>query len=317
MTLRRHLLGISTLDRAEIEELLSLASRFAEVCRRPIPRVPALRGRSAALMFFENSTRTRLSFERAAKALSAETLSFGVSGSSMSKGESLVDTAATVAEMGAEVLIIRHEQAGVPWLVARELDVSVINAGDGCHEHPTQALADCMSLLEERSRRGETARGLQGLRVGIVGDVEHSRVARSDALAFRALGAEVTLVGPPTLMPRDVSLWGTDVAWDLDELLGELDVVYLLRLQLERLDRRRLGPLDDYIDAFSLTKERLRRMKEGAVVMHPGPINRGVEISDEAADGISSRILDQVRNGIPVRMAALWWAFGVPGKAQA
>ena len=301
--LGRHLLGIDGLGRSDLEEILDLTDAFAEIGRRPIPRVPALRGRTVATLFFENSTRTRMSFETAARRLSADTVAFSAGTSSLSKGESIRDTVEVVASYGADVLVVRHAMAGTAHRVAEWTDLSVVNAGDGCHEHPTQALLDCYTV---RERRGS----LDGMRIAIVGDVSHSRVARSDVLAFTTLGAEVVLVAPATLLPPAIEGWPVTVAHELDPLLGDLDAPYLLRLQRERLPEGLLPSLREYAADFCLTAGRVARMRSDALVLHPGPTNRGVEISAEAAADHRSVILDQVVNGVSVRMAVLFLLLG-------
>ena len=301
--LGRHLLGIDGLGRSDLEEILDLTDAFAEIGRRPIPRVPALRGRTVATLFFENSTRTRMSFETAARRLSADTVAFSASTSSLSKGESIRDTVEVVASYGADVLVVRHAMAGTAHRVAEWTDLSVVNAGDGCHEHPTQALLDCYTV---RERRGS----LDGMRIAIVGDVSHSRVARSDVLAFTTLGAEVVLVAPATLLPPAIEGWPVTVAHELDPLLGDLDAIYLLRLQRERITEGLIPSLREYAADFCLTAGRVARMRSDALVLHPGPTNRGVEISAEAAADHRSVILDQVVNGVSVRMAVLFLLLG-------
>jgi aspartate carbamoyltransferase catalytic subunit len=301
--LGRHLLGIDGLGRSDLEEILDLTDAFAEIGRRPIPRVPALRGRTVATLFFENSTRTRMSFETAARRLSADTVAFSSDTSSLSKGESIRDTVEVVASYGADVLVVRHAMAGTAHRVAEWTDLSVVNAGDGCHEHPTQALLDCYTL---RERRGS----LDGMRIAIVGDVSHSRVARSDVLAFTTLGAEVVLVAPATLLPPAIEGWPVTVAHELDPLLGDLDAIYLLRLQRERITEGLIPSLREYAADFCLTAGRVARMRSDALVLHPGPTNRGVEISAEAAADHRSVILDQVVNGVSVRMAVLFLLLG-------
>ncbi len=301
--LGRHLLGIDGLGRSDLEEILDLTDAFAEIGRRPIPRVPALRGRTVATLFFENSTRTRMSFETAARRLSADTVAFSAGTSSLSKGESIRDTVEVVASYGADVLVVRHAMAGTAHRVAEWTDLSVVNAGDGCHEHPTQALLDCYTL---RERRGS----LDGMRIAIVGDVSHSRVARSDVLAFTTLGAEVVLVAPATLLPPAIEGWPVTVAHELDPLLGDLDAIYLLRLQRERITEGLIPSLREYAADFCLTAGRVARMRSDALVLHPGPTNRGVEISAEAAADHRSVILDQVVNGVSVRMAVLFLLLG-------
>ncbi len=307
----RHLLGIAELDRAGIEEILDSAESFLEVTQREIAKVPALRGRTVASVFYEDSTRTRLSFEGAAKRLSADTLTFSLKASSVSKGESLRDTAKTIEGMGADAMVVRHPSAGAPHRVATWVDAAVVNAGDGWHEHPTQALVDAFTL---RRRLGPD---LDGVHVGIVGDVNHSRVARSNTLALAALGARVTLVGPATLMPPSLEGWPVESSPDLDAVLGDLDVVYLLRLQRERQGEALFPSLREYTSRWGLTAERAARLSADAVVMHPGPMNRGIEIAHGVADGPASLVGEQVANGIAVRMAVLYRALGSTEEAAA
>ncbi|MGH8928960.1 MAG: aspartate carbamoyltransferase catalytic subunit [Acidimicrobiia bacterium] len=295
----RHLLSIGDLDRSQIEELLDLADQFSEVLARDIPKVPALRGMTVANLFFEPSTRTRLSFERAAKALSADVMTFAPGTSSVTKGESLKDTSLTVTAMGADVLVVRHEATGAAARVAAWVDRPVINGGDGAHQHPTQALLDALTI---RRRFGK----LEGLRIGIVGDIRNSRVARSDIEAFTSLGAAVTMIAPPTLLPQDPSAFSAAVSHSLDDLLGELDIVYLLRIQLERGSGPVFPSLQEYVQRFGIDRRRLDALPPESVIMHPGPMNRGIEISPEVADHPRSLILDQVTNGVAVRMAVLF-----------
>ncbi len=299
----KHLLSITDLGVDGIEDLLRLTDSFVEVSERAIPKVPALRGKTVVSLFYEDSTRTRLSFETAAKRLSADTMNFSVGTSSVKKGESLRDTVLTIEAMGVDCIVVRHASAGVPWQVAAWVDASVINAGDGWHEHPTQALLDCYTI---RRHRG----GLDGGRVAIVGDIKHSRVARSDVLAFTALGADVTLVAPPTLLPPSLEGWPVTVSHDLDAVLPKCDVVYVLRMQRERQTEALLPSLREYTARFGLTPRRADLLDADAIVMHPGPMNRGVEISAEVADLPRSVIVDQVRNGVAVRMAILYWLLG-------
>jgi aspartate carbamoyltransferase catalytic subunit len=301
----KHLLSIADLTAADIDQLLRLTDSFAEVSRRTIPKVPALRGKNVVWLFYEDSTRTRLSFEQAAKRLSADTMTFSVGSSSVKKGESLRDTVLTIEAMGVDAVVVRHGSAGVPWQIARWLEdrVSVVNAGDGWHEHPTQALLDCYTIREERG-------SLSGLHIGIIGDVKHSRVARSDVLAYTALGADVTLVAPPTLLPPSLAGWPVRVSHDLDAVLPSLDVAYLLRMQRERMSEHLVPSLREYTSRWGLTARRVDTMRDDALVMHPGPMNRGVEISAEVADLPRSVIIDQVRNGVAVRMAVLYLLLG-------
>ncbi len=314
MTSTPHLLSIADLGPEGIEDVLRLTDNFVEVSERAIPRVPALRGKTVVSLFFEDSTRTRLSFETAAKRLSADTMTFSVSTSSLNKGESLRDTVETIEAMGVDALVVRHGAAGVPCQVAAwTRGPSVINAGDGWHEHPTQALLDCYTIRQQRARRQSLparAGALDGLRIAIVGDVRHSRVARSDVLAFTALGAGVTLVAPPTLLPPSLAGWPVEVSHDLDALLPKLDVVYLLRLQRERMQEALLPSLREYTSLYGLTRQRARLLPDGALIMHPGPVNRGVEIAAEVADSPNSVITQQVANGVAVRMAVLYLLLG-------
>jgi aspartate carbamoyltransferase catalytic subunit len=304
----RDLLSIADLGREGIVDVLKLADSFVEVSEREIPKVPALRGKTVATVFFESSTRTRLSFETAAKRLSADTMTFTAATSSLSKGESLRDTVETLDAMGVDAMIVRHACAGAPKQVARWVRAAVVNAGDGQHEHPTQALLDCFTLREALASRAgvEPADDLSGVRIAIVGDVAHSRVARSCVLAYGALGASVTLVGPPTLLPATTAGWGVEVSNDLDGVLAEVDVVYLLRLQSERLEESLIPSLGEYSERYGLTRDRARRLRPELLVMHPGPMIRGVEIDDEVADSPRCLVTRQVRNGVAVRMAVLF-----------
>jgi aspartate carbamoyltransferase catalytic subunit len=294
-----NLLSVADLGPDGIEEVLRVTDSFVEVSARAIPRVPALRGRTVVSLFYECSTRTRLSFETAARRLSADTMNFTVNTSSASKGESLRDTVETIDAMGIDAVVVRHSAAGVPWQVAGWTGASVINAGDGWHEHPTQALLDCYTIRRHRQT-------LEGLRIAIVGDVKHSRVARSDVLAFTALGAEVTLVAPRTLLPPSSEGWPVEVSHDLDAVLPKADVVYLLRLQSERMTEALVPSLREYTSAYGLTRRRASLLQDDALVMHPGPINRGVEVAAEVADLPRSLITQQVANGVAVRMAVLY-----------
>jgi aspartate carbamoyltransferase catalytic subunit len=299
-----HLLGIDDLGgKAGIDEVMTLTDSFVEVSQRPIARVPALRGKTVAWLFYEDSTRTRLSFETAAKRLSADTMNFSVASSSVKKGESLRDTARTIEAMGIDAIVVRHASAGAPHRIAGWVDAAVINAGDGWHEHPTQALLDCYTI---RQHRGD----LSGQRIAIVGDIKHSRVARSDVAAFTAMGAEVVLVAPPTLLPPSLEGWPVTVSHDLDSVLPTVDVVYLLRMQRERMIETLLPSLREYTSLYGLTNRRAELLRPDALVMHPGPMNRGVEIAADVADLPSSVILDQVRNGVAVRMAVLFLLLG-------
>jgi aspartate carbamoyltransferase catalytic subunit len=294
-----HLLSIADLDRDQIEDLLRLTDTFVEVGRRPIPKVPALRGRTVVMLFFEDSTRTRLSFETAAKRLSADTMSFSVSSSSLNKGESVRDTIETIEAMGIDAVVVRHKSSGVPAQIARWTSAAVINAGDGWHQHPTQALLDAYTA---RSHLGS----LEGRRIAIVGDIKHSRVARSNIEIFTALGAEVTLVAPRTLLPSTTSAWAVELSQDLDAVLPTVDVCYLLRMQQERMTEALVPSLREYTACYGLTSARADQMADGAIVMHPGPMNRGVEIASEVADRPNAVITEQVANGVAVRSAVLF-----------
>jgi len=299
----KHLLGIADLTAGDIEHLLRLTDHFVEVTRRRMPKVPALQGRTVSWLFYEDSTRTRLSFEQAAKRLSADTLSFTVSSSSVRKGESLRDTALTIEAMGVDAIVVRHRSSGAPAQVARWVSASVVNAGDGWHEHPTQALLDCYTMREQLG-------SLDGRRVAIVGDIAHSRVARSDVLAFTRLGAEVTLVAPTTLLPPSLEGWPVRAEVDLDHVLPRVDAVYLLRMQRERMSEALVPTLREYTARWGLTRRRVELMDEKAIVMHPGPMNRGVEIAADVADLPRAVVIDQVRNGVAVRMAVLYQLLG-------
>ncbi len=306
-----HLLAIADLGADGIDEVLRLTDSFVEVSSRAIPRVPALRGKTVVSLFFEDSTRTRLSFETAARRLSADVMTFAASSSSLNKGESLRDTIETIEAMGIDAVVVRHKAAGVPRQVARWLSgPSVINGGDGNHEHPTQALLDCYTIRQSLHRVGHGDRTLAGLHIGIVGDISHSRVARSNISAFTALGAEVTLIAPPTLLPPSLVGWPVTVSTDIDSVLPKLDVVYLLRLQRERMTEALLPSLREYTATFGLTTDRAALLAPGALIMHPGPVNKGVEIAAEVADLPNSVITQQVANGVAVRMAVLYLLIG-------
>jgi aspartate carbamoyltransferase catalytic subunit len=303
----RHLLSIEDLGRDGIEEVLQLTDSFVEVSERRIPKVPTLRGKTVVSLFYEDSTRTRLSFESAAKRLSADTMNFSVGTSSVKKGESLRDTVLTIEAMGVDAIVVRHGSSGVPWQVAQWVDAAVVNAGDGWHEHPTQALLDCYTIRQQLG-------SLQDKRIAIVGDVKHSRVARSDVLAFTAMGAEVTLVAPPTLLPPSLESWPVEVSHDLDSVLPKLDVVYLLRMQKERQSEALLPSLREYTATYGLTRNRAKLLADHALVMHPGPMNRGVEIAAEVADLPKAVITRQVANGVAVRMAVLFLLLAAEGE---
>jgi len=302
----RHLLSGADLDPATATLILDTAAEMATVAGREVKKLPALRGRTVVNLFYEDSTRTRISFEAAAKRLSADVINFTVKGSSVSKGESLKDTALTLQAMGADAVVIRHPAAGAPHRLANWVDGSVINAGDGTHEHPTQALLDAYTM---RARLGR----IDGLHVAIVGDVLHSRVARSNMLLLTTLGAKVTLVGPPTLIPiqADHALApGIEVSYDLDAVLPESDVVMMLRVQRERMAASYFPSAREYTRRYGMDGPRMARLPEHAIVMHPGPINRGMEIMPAVADSPRSTIVEQVTNGVSVRMAVLYLLLG-------
>ncbi|MEJ7723073.1 MAG: aspartate carbamoyltransferase catalytic subunit [Ilumatobacteraceae bacterium] len=299
----KHLLAIDELDVADIHRLLELTDHMVEVNQRPNPKVPALRGRTVCNLFFEVSTRTRLSFETATRRLSGDVMTFTVSESSVNKGESLRDTVETVAAMGVDAFVIRHSSSGAPWQACRWTTAAVINAGDGWHAHPTQALLDAYTVRTELGRTG----GFDGLRLAIVGDVKHSRVARSVGQIFAALGADVVLVAPATLLPVVAEHATSD---RLDDIIGDVDVLYLLRMQRERMSEALVPNLHEYTERFGLTAERAARLSDGALVMHPGPMNRGVEITVDPAELPGSVIGHQVANGVAVRMAVLFDLLG-------
>lgn len=305
---RKDLLGIADLSAAEIQLILDTAESFREVAERPIKKVPTLRGKTVLNLFFESSTRTRSSFELAEKRLSADSLNFSTSASSLSKGESLVDTALTLQAMAPDLIVIRHAYPGVPQMLARRLAAGVINAGDGAHEHPTQALLDAFTIRQRKGR-------LEGLRVAIVGDIEHSRVVRSNVLLLSKMGARVTVAGPRTMMPAAVEKLGARVAFTLEDAIRGADVVMMLRIQLERQSRILFPSVKEYFNLFGLTRERLKMAKRNVIVMHPGPMNRGVEIASDVADGATSVILEQVTNGLAVRMAVLYLCSGMHREA--
>jgi aspartate carbamoyltransferase catalytic subunit len=312
MSFPPHLLSMEDLDREAIAEVLRVADSFVEVGRRSNPKVPALRGRTVATLFFEESTRTRMSFETAAKRMSADVLSFSAASSSLKKGESLRDTVETIEAIGIDAVIIRHASSGVPARVAGWLGRgSVINAGDGWHQHPTQALADLYTVRAARGGGDSGLDRLAGLRVAIVGDVRHSRVARSLVIAYAAVGAEVTLVAPPTLLPPSLEGWPVaGVSQDLDSVLPKADVVSLLRVQAERGSGDFVPSLREYTAGFGLTARRVTLLGPDAVILHPGPMVRGVEIASDVAEMPAALITDQVSNGVAVRMAVLFLLLG-------
>lgn len=300
---RKDIVTIADLDREEILTVLDLATSFKEINRREIKKVPTLRGKTVVLLFYEPSTRTRLSFEIAAKRLSADTTALSVAGSSFQKGETIVDAALNVMAMAPDCIVIRYPYAGLPARLARELPCSVINAGDGMHEHPTQALLDAYSM---RERFGT----VEGLHVAMVGDIAHSRVARSNAYCLAKLGARISVVAPKTLLPMDIDSWNVAVWHDFDSVVEDADVVMMLRVQKERMDEQCFPDEREYSHFYGLNRARVERMKPGAVIMHPGPMNRGVEITHDAADSDRSIILNQVENGVAIRMALLYLLMG-------
>jgi aspartate carbamoyltransferase catalytic subunit len=310
----RHLLSAADLDRRSAVAVLDVAAEMAATQRREIKKLPTLRGRTVVNLFFEDSTRTRISFEAAAKRLSADVINFSAKGSSVSKGESLKDTALTLEAMGADAVVVRHHCSGAPHRLATAgwIRGSVVNAGDGTHEHPTQALLDAFTLRRHLVADGEGARGadLSGLRIAVVGDVLHSRVARSNVLLLATLGADVVLVGPPTLQPVGVQRWPCATSYDLDAVLrgdfGDLDAVMMLRVQRERMNAAYFPSVREYSRRYGLDARRVAMLPEHAIVMHPGPMNRGLEISADAADSPRSTIVEQVANGVAVRMAVLY-----------
>jgi len=299
----RHLLSIADLDRDSIEQILDLTESFAEVGERNIPKVPALRGKTIAWLFYEDSTRTRLSFETAAKRLSADTMNFSVSTSSVKKGESLRDTVSTIEAMGVDGVVVRHSAAGAPNRIAEWVDAAVVNAGDGWNQHPTQSLLD---LYTARSHLGD----LDGRHMLIVGDIKHSRVARSNVSAFTEMGADVTLVAPRTLLPADIDHWPVEVTHDLDSVIESADICYLLRMQLERQELAYVPTLREFHTEWGLDPRRADLLPEHALIMHPGPMNRGVEIDGSVADRPNALMTQQVANGVAVRMAVLYLLLG-------
>jgi len=304
--MNRHLLSIGDVTVEDIVRILDTAESFREVGTRVIKKVPALRGRTVVNLFYENSTRTRISFELAAKRLSADVINFSATGSSIAKGESLKDTALTLQAMGADAIVIRHSSAGAPYTLTKWVKGRVLNAGDGTHEHPTQALLDLYTIRERLGR-------FESLRVAIIGDVLHSRVARSLAFALVKVGADVTIAGPPTLIPPDAPAWGVQVSYDVDEVLPKLDVCYLLRVQRERQRQQYFPSVREYARLFGLTRDRVEMLPEGALIMHPGPMNRGVEIDSDVADLPQAVMEEQVTNGIAVRMSLLYLMLGGMG----
>ena len=296
---RKDLLSVEELSTEEIELVLRTADSFKEVSSREVKKVPALRGKTVANLFFESSTRTRTSFEIAAKRLSADSINFQSTGSSTSKGESLRDTARNIEAMQVDTIVMRHSSSGSAEYLARFMKAGVINAGDGIHEHPTQGLLDIFTIREKKKK-------LEGLNVCLIGDILHSRVARSNIWGLKKLGANVTVCGPPTLIPKKIESLGVEVSYDLDSIIEKQDILNILRIQLERQQTAYFPSLREYAAEFGISNERMKKAKKDVLVMHPGPINRGVELSGEVADGERSVILDQVTNGVAVRMAVLF-----------
>ena len=308
--MKRHLISAADLSRGDALLILDTAEELASLADRPIKKLPTLRGRTVVNLFFEDSTRTRISFEAAAKRLSADVINFSAKGSSVAKGESLKDTALTLEAMGADAVVIRHSASGAAHRLAGWVRGSVVNAGDGTHEHPTQALLDAFTIRRKLRAASGRGAGLDGIRVTIVGDVLHSRVARSNVLLLSTLGAEVTLAAPPTLLPLAVDTWPCAVSYDLDTELPKSDVVMMLRVQQERMTAAYFPSVREYSRRYGLDTARMARLPDHAIVMHPGPMNRGVEIAAEVADSPRSMIVEQVANGVTTRMAVLYLLLG-------
>ncbi|MFQ5824497.1 MAG: aspartate carbamoyltransferase catalytic subunit [bacterium] len=301
---RKHLLGLEGLTKEEITFIIDTAESFKEVLTRPIPKVPTLRGKTVVNLFFEPSTRTRISFELAEKRLSADSVNFAASSSSVLKGETLRDTARNIEAMKIDMVVIRHSAAGAPHFLTQCVDASIINAGDGQHEHPTQGLLDLMTLRDK-------FKIIEGLKVAIVGDITHSRVARSNIYGLQAMGAEVALCGPATLIPVEVEQWETKIIYKVEEAIEWADVLNVLRIQLERQESGLFPSIREYHNLYGITRKRLEQAKKEITILHPGPINRGVEIESELADSEFSLILNQVTNGVAVRMGVLYLLSGV------
>ena len=306
----RHLLSAADLDLGQVGTIMDLAEEMSLVQGRPVKKLPALRGRTVVNLFFEDSTRTRSSFEIAGKWLSADVINVSAKGSSVSKGESLRDTVLTVAAMGVDALVIRHYASGAPWQASQWIDAHVLNAGDGTHEHPTQALLDAFTLRRHFRERDPDLQTFAGKRIAIVGDLTHSRVARSNVLLLNTLGAQVVLVGPPTLLPAGVETWPAAVCTDLDDVLPSVDAVMMLRVQRERMSGGYFPTPREYTIGYGLTTARLAMLRRDAAICHPGPMNRGLEISAEAADAANSLVLDQVAAGVAIRMSILYELLG-------
>lgn len=302
----KHIFGIEQLSVEDISHILATARSFREISNRPIKKVPTLRGKTIVNLFFEPSTRTRLSFEIAAKRMSSDTFNISASTSSATKGETLVDTARNIQAMSPDVIILRHSSSGAPQLLAKHIDASVINAGDGAHEHPSQALLDMMTVMEHKGK-------IAGLKLAIIGDIAHSRVALSNIIGFTRMGANVVLAGPQTFMPTAISNLGVSLCSSVQEAVTDADIVMTLRIQLERQNDSLIPSLREYSRFYGVNRHLLELAKEDAIVMHPGPINRGVELNPDVADGSQSVILDQVTNGVAVRMALLYLVLGGGG----
>lgn len=302
----KHLLGIKEINRQDIDTIFRTADNFRQVLQRPIKKVPALRDTTIANIFFENSTRTRISFELAEKRLSADTINFSSSGSSVSKGETLIDTVNNILAMKVDMVVMRHSAGGAPWFLSRHIDAAIINAGDGTNEHPTQALLDAFSM---REKLGDLA----GRRIAIIGDIMHSRVALSNIFCLNKLGAEVMVAGPPTLIPKHIESLGVKATYSVRKALEWCEVANVLRIQLERQHKPLFSTLREYAIYYGINKEMLESLKKDVVIMHPGPINRGVELSSDVADSKQSIILDQVENGVAIRMAVIYLLSGKSG----
>lgn len=299
----KHLLGIKNITKDDISLIFKTADSFKEIINRPIKKVPSLRDITIANLFFENSTRTKISFELAEKRLSADVVNFSASSSSVKKGETLLDTVNNILSMKVDMVVLRHPVQGAPHFLASKIDANVINAGDGAHEHPTQALLDSYSILKKHS-------SLKGLNVSIIGDIKHSRVAMSNIFCLQKLGANVKVCGPPTLIPKEIKSLGIDVEYDVDKALKWCDVANVLRIQFERQDVKYIPSLREYATYYGITLDRLHKLKKQITIMHPGPINRGVELTSDVADSDHSIILDQVENGVAIRMAVLYLLAG-------
>ncbi len=299
----RHLLGLEYIDREDIELILKTTKSFREILERPIKKVPTLQGKTVVNLFFEPSTRTRISFELAEKRLSADSINFSKEGSSVKKGETLLDTARNIEAMKIDFVVIRHQSPGAPVFLSQRLESRIINAGDGGHEHPTQGLLDMVTMMDKHPT-------FKNLKVGIIGDISHSRVAMSNIHGLLKMGAKITLCGPATLIPREIEKLGVQISYNLDEVIAQVDVLNVLRIQLERQESGLFPSLREYHNYFGITRQRLEKASKPITIMHPGPINRGVEIASDVADSEHSVILDQVTNGVAVRMAVLYLLAG-------